>query len=276
MDFVSKTNGDMPPTDRSEDREKLDLANVADAKQLVLSAGLDLKTYEDLIEQRRTRKEQVGENCEKLSESQIRKWLMKHGKKHLINFDDKERYKLKQFFKSLDEDGSGSIGTDELVDPLISLGIAQTREEVDKIVDSVDDDKSGQIEFKEFLQIIGGSSDDKGDTAIIDFFKDMISGRLAGGQISNKLPFHLIISTVRRRKLINSMMGTNQKDRVEGEKVMSAYAKLVSDRKKDSSILQQPQDKSKNKSSKLKTQNSKDQYSSTTSSFISRRSSKHF
>jgi len=81
---------------------------------------------------------------------------------------------LKQFFKSLDEDGSGSIGTDELVDPLISLGIAQTREEVDKIVDSVDDDKSGQIEFKEFLQIIGGSSDDKGDTAIIDFFKGTI------------------------------------------------------------------------------------------------------
>lgn len=275
MDFVSKTNGDMPPTDRSEDREKLDLANVADAKQLILSAGLDLKTYDDLIEQRRTRKEQVGENCEKLGESQIRKWLVKHGKKHLINFDDKERYKLKQFFKSLDEDGSGSIGTDELVDPLISLGIAQTREEVDKIVDSVDDDKSGQIEFKEFLQIIGGSSDDKGDTAIIDFFKDMISGRLAGGQISNKLPFNLIISTVRRRKLINSMMGTNQKDRVEGEKVMNAYSKLVAERKKDSSILQQP-DKQKNKPSKLKTQNSKDQYSSTTSSFISRRSSKHF
>jgi len=74
----------------------------------------------------------------------------------------------------LDEDGSGSIGTDELVDPLISLGLAQTREQVDKIVDSVDDDKSGQIEFKEFLQIIGGSSEDKGDTLIIDFFKGRI------------------------------------------------------------------------------------------------------
>jgi len=33
---------------------------------------------------------------------------------------------------------------------------------------------------------------------------DMISGRLAGGQISNSLPFHLIISTVRRKKLMGN------------------------------------------------------------------------
>lgn len=267
-----KTDGNNPPTDRSEDKDQLDLAE-ADAKQIILSAGLDLKAYEDLIQERRIRKGKVGENCEKLSESQVRKWLVKHGKKHLINFDDKERFKLKQFFKSLDEDGSGSIGTDELVDPLISLGIAQTREEVDKIVDSVDDDKSGQIEFKEFLQIIGGSSEDKGDTLIIDFFKDMISGRLAGGQISNKLPFNIIISTVRRRKLINSMMSANAKDRVEGEKVMSAYSKLVTDRKKDSSLIQQ---ETQNKNNKLKSQNSKGKDSWSNSSVSSVRSSKRF
>ena len=65
----------------------------------------------------------------------------------------------------------GSIGVDELTDPLISLGIAETVEEVQKIVDSVDDDQSGQIEFREFLQIIGGAQEDKGDTGIIDFFK---------------------------------------------------------------------------------------------------------
>jgi Ca2+-binding EF-hand superfamily protein len=43
----------------------------------------------------------------------------------------------------LDEDGSGSIGLDELEDPLISLGIAESRDEVNKIVLSVDDDGSG-------------------------------------------------------------------------------------------------------------------------------------
>ncbi len=43
----------------------------------------------------------------------------------------------------MDEDGSGSIGLDELEDPLISLGIAESRDEVNKIVLSVDDDGSG-------------------------------------------------------------------------------------------------------------------------------------
>jgi len=43
----------------------------------------------------------------------------------------------------LDEDGSGSIGLGELEDPLISLGIAESRDEVNKIVLSVDDDGSG-------------------------------------------------------------------------------------------------------------------------------------
>lgn len=38
----------------------------------------------------------------------LRNWLKSRGKRHMIDFDDKERSKLKQYFKSLDEDGSGS------------------------------------------------------------------------------------------------------------------------------------------------------------------------
>jgi Ca2+-binding EF-hand superfamily protein len=42
---------------------------------------------------------------------------------------------LKACFSSLDEDGSGSIGVDELEEPLIGLGFAETREEVNLICD---------------------------------------------------------------------------------------------------------------------------------------------
>ena len=108
----------------------------------------------------------------------LRHWLTNRGKKHMIDFDEKERSKLKSYFKSLDEDGGGSIGLEELEDPLISLGIAESREEVKKIMDSVDDDQSGVIEFKEFLDIIknknsADGSEGKG-TLIIDFFKGTI------------------------------------------------------------------------------------------------------
>lgn len=65
--------------------------------------------------------------------------------------------KLKECFDSLDEDGGGSIGIDELEDPLIGLGFAETKEEVKTIVDSVDEDKTGEIEFEEFLGIIKNS-----------------------------------------------------------------------------------------------------------------------
>ena len=71
----------------------------------------------------------------------------------------------------------GSIGLDELVDPLISLGIAETVDEVQKIIDSVDDDQSKQIEFKEFLKIIA-SQENSGETGLIDFFKGLGLTRL--------------------------------------------------------------------------------------------------
>lgn len=60
---------------------------------------------------------------------------MKTGKASLLNFKDKyalhfvkltysEIIKLKECFSSLDKDGSGAIGIEELEDPLIGLGFA--------------------------------------------------------------------------------------------------------------------------------------------------------
>ena len=43
----------------------------------------------------------------------------------------------------MDCDGSGSIGIDELEDPLIGLGFAETRKEIQEMIDAVDEDGSG-------------------------------------------------------------------------------------------------------------------------------------
>ena len=59
-----------------------------------------------------------------------------------------------QYFKSLDTDGTESIGVDELEDPLIALGLVKDRQQVEKIIQEVDDDDTGAIEFPEFLKII--------------------------------------------------------------------------------------------------------------------------
>lgn len=56
--------------------------------------------------------------------------MEKHGKREFIDFGDEELAKLRKYFKELDTDGSGSIGLEELEQPLISLGLCKTRAEV--------------------------------------------------------------------------------------------------------------------------------------------------
>jgi Ca2+-binding EF-hand superfamily protein len=75
-----------------------------------------------------------------LKEKRTRTWMGKHGKNHLLDFSDDELKKLKECFLSLDDDGSGSIGVDELETPLIGLGFADTREEIQEMVNEVDAD----------------------------------------------------------------------------------------------------------------------------------------
>lgn len=59
--------------------------------------------------------------------------------------------KIRKYFFALDDDGGGSIGVDELEDPLIALGLCENRQQVQAIVDEVDEDQSNKIEFDEFL-----------------------------------------------------------------------------------------------------------------------------
>lgn len=60
-------------------------------------------------------------------ESYLNNWLKVHGKEDYINFKDEELEQLRTYFKSLDSDGGGSIGIDELEDPLIALGLVDNR-----------------------------------------------------------------------------------------------------------------------------------------------------
>ena len=81
--------------------------------------------------------------------SVLRNWLRKTGKGKYIDFNEDQMAILSDCFQDLDEDGSQAIGVDELEDPLIALGLVDTREQVEEMVAAVDDDMN--IEFEEFL-----------------------------------------------------------------------------------------------------------------------------
>ena len=89
------------------------------------------------------------------------------------------RQKIKTYFDSLDEDGSQAIGTDEMEEPLLSLGIAKSKVQVNALMSTNDKNDSTQINFEEFLNILKGSNKIHGDSrpenlpneGIMKFFK---------------------------------------------------------------------------------------------------------
>jgi Ca2+-binding EF-hand superfamily protein len=65
---------------------------------------------------------------------------------------------MRKFFHELDTDKSGMIGPSEIEETLISLGLARTMEDVQTIVDDLDKDGNGELDFEEFLQMLKDSS----------------------------------------------------------------------------------------------------------------------
>ena len=99
----------------------------------------------------------------------------------------------------------------------------------------VDDDGSEMIEFQEFLSIIKGGSNkkegaqDDGTGAIYEFFKDLTSGTMQIDGNEN-IPFSLFISSCRRRKILQSMWGKDEKTKKSGEKVLGNYKKQLAEK----------------------------------------------
>ena len=60
---------------------------------------------------------------------------------------------------------------------MIGLGLCATVEEVENLVDLVDEDGSGMIEFGEFLDIVLNKGGDAKASVITDFFKNLTQGR---------------------------------------------------------------------------------------------------
>lgn len=101
-------------------------------------------------------------------------------------------------FETLDADGSGSIGVEELVEPFLGLGIADSIYQVQDMVDKVDDDGSGEIEFNEFLRIVKGDGE---DSKITLFFKDLCNGKFGERQLS----FPMFVQQMKRQAMMDSI-----------------------------------------------------------------------
>jgi len=99
-----------------------------------------------------------------------------------------------------------AIGCEELEVPLIGLGFADSKEEVQQMVKAVDTDGSNKIEFDEFLAIIKNSGGDEKKAKIYRFFKDVTSGEMS--KVS-KVSFMAFVEEQRRQHLMNALMSSD-------------------------------------------------------------------
>lgn len=143
----------------------------------------------------------------------------------MINFDAFQTSKLKKIFHDLDHDGSGALAIDELYEPLLALGLVEQKSSVEDLVSLVDSDKSGKIEFDEFLKIINSSKDEKGRNQLTIFFKNLVNGKIYHD--FKDLPFKLFISNRRRELMLQGYTGPTQGEREKGLKVIHAFSDVL-------------------------------------------------
>ena len=70
------------------------------------------------------------------------------------NLTDQQIIEFREAFQAFDKDGNGSITTKELGTVMRSLGQNLSEAEIKEMIDIVDEDKSGTIDFQEFLHLM--------------------------------------------------------------------------------------------------------------------------
>lgn len=66
----------------------------------------------------------------------------------LRNFIEKHHIKLIDFFNKFDKDGSMSVTRDEFKKGILELGVRFTQEEIDQLINELDPDGDGEINYR--------------------------------------------------------------------------------------------------------------------------------
>lgn len=154
-----------------------------------------------------------------LHQRRERAWLQRKAKHRYIDFSDGERAALRRYFDALAEGGQ-RVPLDRLENMLISLGLAETREEVAGIVDRVDGDGSRELDFEEYLEIVRT----RADSDIFLVFKAMMEGTLGDPNLN----FQTVISSYRRTLILDATgaRGVSSEQRELGYKILNNFAAL--------------------------------------------------
>jgi len=138
-----------------------------------------------------------------LHEHKQREWLRQQNKHHYIDFSDVERTELRKSFDAL-ANGEETVGLQKLENMLISLGLASTQQEVKRMVDGIDTNGNGELDFEEYLMIFRNGK----MSEMFQIFKALMEGRLG----DRNLNFQMVISNYRRNLFLKATGATAKRE----------------------------------------------------------------
>lgn len=155
-----------------------------------------------------------------------RRWLTQQSKHRFIDFSNCERAELQRYYNSLAE-GRSRVKLVKLEDFMISLGLASTRREVKRIVESVQEEVSDEIDFEEFLTIVKK----RADKEVVPLFLAMMEGKLG----DHNLDFQTVISLYRRHLILDAIgVGSSvPEQQSKGKKLLHNFSELQKRRWED-------------------------------------------
>lgn len=163
--------------------EKTDIINVDEDEEVSTLAKPRLGSLEEKLED--------------LRHESIEKWCKKRGHVAAVDFTNKDKRLLRNWFRELDYDGSGEVNVHELQDPMLSAGILRTKEQVVRVLANIDKNNTEGIDFEEFLIALRGNK--LADQSKVKMLQDFSQ---------NEFDFDMttLLNEERRKKLIHSVM----------------------------------------------------------------------
>ncbi|KAK3238995.1 hypothetical protein CYMTET_51048 [Cymbomonas tetramitiformis] len=140
----------------------------------------------------------------------VHAWLSRHGRDVRSELPPLLNEDLRECFDLIDTDGSGAIDTDELHAAFLCLGVKMTRENVEAMVNEIDIDGSGEVEYEEFVQLM---------TQVKEFEEDDVLDEKEGPPPARTsqpaVPFQLLSQAYRRKKLLEAMTQEDEAVRLQ-------------------------------------------------------------
>ncbi|OMJ90784.1 hypothetical protein SteCoe_6763 [Stentor coeruleus] len=148
-----------------------------------------------------------------------------HGK--ATELGRKQRHDLKSLFSQLDSDNSGVVSIEELYEPLLSLGLVQSKQEVEQLVHYASAQQAGVLKFEEFAKLFDcPSQTSSAQHGRLDKLIISVAGKMRNLTKSD-LPLCISVGNQRRALMMQAYISENLVERDKGLKVITKFANEI-------------------------------------------------